>query len=597
VPETYNLSLWLADLTLSGARDALEGRHSATADPNIAAIQQVLDVAANGSGATASWFDYLEAALHISERMLGAEIRGRAGNRRIVIAPQRRRGQCCGAYSTPGCIAQSLVQDAIKALGQSRRLRMIDLSLEAGQFPITTLANAESGTSVEFYAIDQDPAAIRLTKRLFHFAREYAGRREFRLFISCRDSLFDDLPRSWPRQFDAVIGNPPWAVQRKNYTERVRDVYGSLLSANFDLYLAFLLRADCLVRPGGVIAMTVPSTFLFNDSAQEVRKYLLGNYDVVCLRVHPRRSFVEVPCIIPVSFVLSKRTEAAAPSRRSLIAYDTGSTGGAERPRTATVCDARSYWQALPGQPFHPWVRPSSLALLGHIEKFPRLADFGTAMDGAGLQGGTGVPPEAPFTGYQARDLRPFHACESGSLKYHGQRCFRAAPKSRDIQRKKVLFQNFRFVTHSRRLIAAAASPGTYAVSTASMFFPDLSDLTDYWAAIFNSAVANTWFKMRDVSRTIKIDLVRQIPVPIPQQTDAVTELSRLCSDLRAELHVSIIHCTTVERQRVVHKTLAGLLSKIERTENAIESQVIELYEIPRAKRRELLELSLARVF
>src|SRR5262249_36019323 len=152
----------------------------------------------------------------------------------------------------------------------------------------------------------------------------------------------------------------------------------------------------------------------------------------------------------------------------------------------------------------------------------------GAAMDGAGLQRRTGVPAEAQFTGYQARDLRPFHACESRSLKYHGQRCFQAAPKSRYIGRQKVLFQNFRFVTHSRRLIAAAAGPGTYAVSTASMFIPDRPDLTDYWAAMLNSAVANTWFKMRDVSRTIKIDLVRQIPVPIPEQTiEAVTGLAR----------------------------------------------------------------------
>jgi hypothetical protein len=490
-----------------------------------------------------------------------------------------------------------LVQDVLEALKLSRRLTVLDLSLEAGQFPVTMLASAPRRTEIQFFGVDQDPIALRLTRKLYGFSQKYSRNHRFSLSLTCRDSLFNPLPSGWPREFDAIIGNPPWAAQRKNYTEHVRAAYRPLLSDNFDLYLAFMLRADSLLRPGGLLGMVVPSPFLFNDSGRAVRKYLLDRYDVLCLRIYPRRSFVEVPCIVPVSLLLSKRMASTSPRRDTLIAYDPTERGGAERPRTSIVCDARTYWQGLPGQPFHPWVRPDSRDLR-HVETQQRLGDFGVVMDGAGLRGEDGVSAETGFKGFQARDIRPFHACENASLTYTNQRRFGRPPRSRDIHCRKVLFQNFRFITHSRRLVAAAGEPGSYGVSTASMFFPSDPGLTDYWTAILNSAVANGWFKLRDVSRRIKIDLVREIPVPMASEAvPAVTALSRECADLRLDLHRTIEKCTLTEEDRILQARCPVLFSRIRQAEATLDDLLFDLYKVPSRQRKTLLDLSTARVF
>ena len=34
------------------------------------------------------------------------------------------------------------------------------------------------------------------------------------LSLSCRDSLLEALPSRWPKEYDVVLGNPPWAGSR-----------------------------------------------------------------------------------------------------------------------------------------------------------------------------------------------------------------------------------------------------------------------------------------------------------------------------------------------------------------------------------------------
>jgi hypothetical protein len=378
----------------------------------------------------------------------------------------------------------------------------------------------------------------------------------------------------------------------------VRSAYAPLLTQNFDLYLAFMLRADELLRPGGILAMVVPSTFLFNDSGRPVRKYLLEGYDVSTLRVYPRGSIVEVDCIVPVSFVLRKRAPGSRPHASTRIVYEPSRAAVAPAPSAGIACDAASYWQTIAGVPFHPSVRPDIQRLLRHLDGFPRLRDFGAVMPGARLSTGNPCPPEAAFSGYQARDLRPYHACERGSRKYTNECRFDRAPKACDICRRKVLFQDFRSTSQPQRLVAATSETGTYPVSTAAMFVPDEPELTDFWTAILNSAIANAWYKLRDISRAVKLELVRDVPVPFRDDcVSTVISMSRHCAGLRRQLHRLERRCIVAEEHLVLAPNHPGLFSRISKAQQAVDDILFDLYRVSRKQRGLILAFSTARVF
>jgi len=598
-PTEPSLALWMANTTLGFARDALSGKRPQL-DPNLEIIAHVLDIAAQaGSTDQPRWFWYLEAALHMNERILGAHVAIRNRKSKLVIDPARRRGRLCGAYSTPHYIAEALVGDVLRALGSAQRATMLDLSVEAGQFPVTVLAKAPASIAVSFYGIDRDQEALRMTRKHFRFAERWRDSARFTLSLTCRDSLLNECPRGWPRQFDVVLGNPPWNASPGKYTEQVREAFRSRLSDHFDHYLAFILRAHALLRPGGLLGVVLPSSFLFNESARRVRELLLDHYDVVSLRIYPRRSFIEIPCLVPVAFLCMKKEISSGPVRQSLIEYHPMPLGGPLKPRTSLICNAVEYWKALPGQPFHPLVRPESARLIHSLHELPRLKDYGSAIKGASVQKRDPVAPEVEFLGFQARDIRPFHACVRGSRKYSRVDArFQTSPSAVYVNAEKVLFQNFRFITQERRLIAAVAGPGNYPVGSASMFVPN--DPKDSWffAALLNSSVANAWFKVRDVSRNIKLELVREVPVPAEKNMkDRVRALAGRCANLRDELHQIGGKCVIGSEHRFADQKASRLLGALRESERMLDEIFYELYNLSRTERRTVAEVANLRIF
>ena len=107
------------------------------------------------------------------------------------------------------------------------------------------------------------------------------------------------------------------------------------------------------------------------------------------------------------------------------------------------------------------------------------------------------------------------------------------------------MIQELRYMTHRERLIAACAGPGSCAVSTVMMFFPSDEKYCDFFAAILNSQLANAWYKLRDVSRSIKLTHLRVFPVPFDvKYWKRICELARDCRLLRLEFHKKVPCCT-----------------------------------------------------
>lgn len=77
-------------------------------------------------------------------------------------------------------------------------------------------------------------------------------------------------------RFDQIIGNPPYfqiTTNKSKYRERY-----PILGGKFDIYILFILKGLELLRPGGVLKLIIPSTFLSTDSYEPVRRLISSRY-------------------------------------------------------------------------------------------------------------------------------------------------------------------------------------------------------------------------------------------------------------------------------------------------------------------------------
>jgi SAM-dependent methyltransferase len=487
----------LLDLCLRISEELLAGRERDRIDQGMEGrLASVLQAAAAEQTTThSSRLRYALAALHFVERTLGFEISRGARNRarlknvgvtarsRLVISEERRRRQPCGAYSTPDFIVQAMIEDLFGFLRSEKigSADVLDMSMEAGHFPIMCSALRPDWLQLQFFGIDRDPAAVMIVKRIAQFVVNDCKESGYRLRTARQNSLFDPLPRYWPGRFKAVIGNPPWRRLDAEGTQLLRERHGPLLRGHDERYLAFILRAHELLRPGGYLCYVIPSGFLFNANAVPIRKLLLEQYDILGLSIYPQRSFVEVPCIIPVSFIARKRSPSSTARPLTRIEHHRNRLGGPDRPRGANTVAATNVWRRLPGYVIHPLARGNCEFLLADFGG-QRLEDFGKLYLGPRLVRIDGHAPPSAFRAIQARDIRPFHSClRNARLCQPNEPRFKIAPKARLILADKVVFQELRYMTQRQRLVAAVAGAGSYPVSTASMFVPETQDATHFF--------------------------------------------------------------------------------------------------------------------
>ena len=163
--------------------------------------------------------------------------------------------------------------------------------------------------------------SVAAARRFFHWPLEFA------------DVFYDDAgrPKADPG-FDAVIGNPPWEVLRKDNAaaggEHTRDdtaevvrfvrgsgLYPSCASGHVNLYQPFLDRALSITRRSGRIGLILPWGLAADDGAAALRRRLIDR-----ARVHTVVGFdngkraVPGPSRRPVSWC-SSPVRPARPAR------------------------------------------------------------------------------------------------------------------------------------------------------------------------------------------------------------------------------------------------------------------------------------------
>jgi len=104
--------------------------------------------------------------------------------------------------------------------------------------------------------------------------------------------------------FDLVVGNPPFGVATSS------EGRASLASE-----VRFLLRAFELARPGGLIALVLPSGVLANERLQSLRDDLLGRCTLLAVIALPRNTFHRAGTDAACSIVLLRNAPAPANHR------------------------------------------------------------------------------------------------------------------------------------------------------------------------------------------------------------------------------------------------------------------------------------------
>lgn len=497
--------------------DALAGRANGLPDKFPARLEALTKATERLRPDKPRWLVQSETILHLSERLLGMTASTVGQGTETSIEVHRLRRKDCGTYSTPNHIVDNIVRRALLALKAYTRackapLRVVDLSAEAGHFALATLGLA-GGRDIHFHAFDRDIEAVALHRTMIENAQRLAGRHRFSFHSFTQESVMchvDELPVT---EVDAVIGNPPWKIGHPTDAKSLMCAYSPFLRARFDVYLAFLLRADQLLRKGGVLGMVLPNAFLHSDSGAGVRRFLLDRYDAIYLATYPRQAFVEYRGIGPVIILLRKKGLTAAGARTRIDIHT--SISEIAPPRASYEIDGQDAWRSNPRSAFT--LGPGKLHAigLGNGSERVALAEIGSFSSGAKFSPRKAYVPQCSFIGIGAGHVSSFLVNSAGAALFTpSSAVFDRPPPIQFLAVPKVFFKTVRCISLARRLVAAVGGSGQLACSTAAMFMPADARHADFIAGLLNSVFANAWYKSRDHHHSIKISVLKELEIP-----------------------------------------------------------------------------------
>lgn len=221
----------------------------------------------------------------------------------------------------------------------SNSMSIADISCGAGNF-LQKIPSIFPDSKI--CGVDIDPLALEiayLNLKLFS-----AKLKEFNSQLSAqfyqRDSLKSTVPGS---PFDIVCGNPPWGTAIDPYQKLLKTHYHALLrpiteSQEFiggksptspmkrpykirdqlDIYSLFVVRNLKLLKKGGLLALIIPSTILFNPVYESLRRFLLKTTTIHQISYLGENVFVNVN--VP-SIILFLEKSPAPPIHNVTIAH------------------------------------------------------------------------------------------------------------------------------------------------------------------------------------------------------------------------------------------------------------------------------------
>ncbi|MFC1563295.1 Eco57I restriction-modification methylase domain-containing protein [candidate division KSB1 bacterium] len=212
-----------------------------------------------------------------------------------------------GVYYTPKVIVDYIIRETLKPLVKNKtskeilKTRICDPAMGAGKF-LTAAADflkseclgrsnrKDRDYNKELYrkivrncifGMDNDPFAVALTKAFFIVSTDLKST-DLKNIIQA-DTLLDDLPDS--KDFDAVIGNPPWMTFGLRDVRKIDPGLNRILRRKFpataeykiSVYALFVEKAVQMTKEGGFHSFIVPDSWLSGRYFFKLRKFILNN--------------------------------------------------------------------------------------------------------------------------------------------------------------------------------------------------------------------------------------------------------------------------------------------------------------------------------
>ncbi len=398
----------------------------------------------------------------------------------------------------------------------------------------------------------EESGAMAAERRFFHWPLEFPD------VFHAADGAPD--PRGG---FDAVVGNPPWDMIRRDRDAeaggdqarqllafaRSSGIYRAQGDGHANLFQLFVERACQLARTGGRVGLVVPWGLASDHGCAGLRRLLFDR-----CRVDALIGFDNAEAVFPIHrglrFLLltastGARTEAL-PCRLGLRDPDAldsaDDDAGADGAPWVSI-PRRLVERLSPGQLAVPDVRSrADLALLEKITAMaPPLdspdgwgAGFGRELNAAEdrghfTRGGEGLPV------LEGKHVEPFRVTPpTDGFRLPRRAAGRLLDGSRTWGRARLAYRDVASSTNRLTLIAAIVPTGAVTVHTLFCLKTALAEADqDFLCGVLNSFVANYLVRLR-VTMHVTTHVIANLPVPRPDRSAALYgSISGLAADLR----------------------------------------------------------------
>lgn len=189
-----------------------------------------------------------------------------------------------GAFFTPKFIVDYIINE----VSPKRKAKVIDPSCGCGAFLLGIIRYyEEQGVSIKqivnenLYGADILEYNVRRAKLLISIYAIEKG-------VVLKENDFnierkDSLRASWPEQFDAVVGNPPY-VKFQDLTEEnrsyLKDNWKSIDKGTYNIYFAFFELGYKLLKETGKLGYITPNNYFTSLAGESLRKYFSDNKSI-----------------------------------------------------------------------------------------------------------------------------------------------------------------------------------------------------------------------------------------------------------------------------------------------------------------------------
>jgi adenine-specific DNA methylase len=200
----------------------------------------------------------------------------------LAARRERPEPKALGAFYTEESAVNRLVEWAIR----DRNATVLDPSCGDGAFLVAAAARLGQfgSSSFRLHGIDVSADALSQSRQQVRNAR---------LVLS---DFFDLTPQSLP-SFDCVVGNPPYIRYQTFNGDSTSKAHQRAMEAGVQLprlassWAPFVVHSARFLRPGGCLAMVMPSELGHAMYAREVLKYLIQHFKNVAIEMFRDKLF------------------------------------------------------------------------------------------------------------------------------------------------------------------------------------------------------------------------------------------------------------------------------------------------------------------